>query len=118
MNPAYAELAAATNFSFLRGASHARDMVLTALLLGQAGLGIADRNTVAGVVRAHAALAELKQAGQAPPLKVREGSGPGEYRILDSPSAAPLMSDGKSVQQLFLGTPSWRLRRRPFSWRA
>ncbi len=33
MNAAYAELAAATNFSFLRGASHGRDMVLTALLL-------------------------------------------------------------------------------------
>ncbi len=99
MNPAYAELAAATNFSFLRGASHARDMVLTALLLGQAGLGVADRNTVAGVVRAHAALAELKQAGQAPPLKVREGSGPGEYRILDSPSAAPLV-DPAALQAL------------------
>ncbi len=99
MNAAYAELAAATNFSFLRGASHGRDMVLTALLLGQTGLGVADRNTVAGVVRAHAALAELKQAGQAPPLKVREGSGPGEYRILDSPSAAPLV-DPAALQAL------------------
>jgi len=87
----YAELAAATNFSFLRGASHARDMVLTSLLLGQSGLGVADRNTVAGVVRAHAALKEIKAAGQMPPIKVREGSGPGEYRILDQPSAAPLV---------------------------
>ncbi len=60
---------------------------------------MADRNTVAGVVRAHAALAELKQAGQAPPLKVREGSGPGEYRILDSPSAAPLV-DPAALQAL------------------
>ncbi|MFN7166167.1 MAG: hypothetical protein ACK4NV_03920, partial [Pannonibacter sp.] len=49
---AYAELAAATNFSFLQGASPAADLVLTSLLLGHTGLGIADRNTVAGVVRA------------------------------------------------------------------
>ena len=52
----YAELAAATNFSFLHGASHPSDMVAAALELGHAGIGIADRNTVAGVVRAHVAL--------------------------------------------------------------
>ncbi len=62
----YAELAAASNFSFLRGASHPRDLVLTALLLGHTGIGIADRNTLAGVVRAHAALRDLRQAGQTP----------------------------------------------------
>ena len=48
----YAELAAATNFSFLRGASHAHEMVARAMALGHAGIGIADRNTMAGVVRA------------------------------------------------------------------
>ena len=52
----FAELAASTNFSFLEGASHPSDMVATALALGHSGIGIADRNTVAGVVRAHAAL--------------------------------------------------------------
>ncbi|MFN4088560.1 MAG: error-prone DNA polymerase [Alphaproteobacteria bacterium] len=57
----YAELVAATNFSFLRGASPPQEMVTTALLLGHAGIGIADRNTVAGVVRAHAALRGLRQ---------------------------------------------------------
>ena len=45
---AYAELAAASNFSFLRGASKPQHLVLTALGLGLSGLGIADRNTVAG----------------------------------------------------------------------
>ena len=50
---AYAELAVTTNFSFLRGASHAQEFVERAEELGLAGLGIADRNTVAGVVRAH-----------------------------------------------------------------
>jgi error-prone DNA polymerase len=50
---AYAELAVTTNFSFLRGASKAEELVLQAKALGLVGLGIADRNSVAGVVRAH-----------------------------------------------------------------
>ena len=51
---AYAELAVTTNFSFLRGASKAEELVLRAKELGLVGIGIADRNSVAGVVRAHA----------------------------------------------------------------
>jgi error-prone DNA polymerase len=50
---AYAELAVTTNFSFLRGASTAEELVIRAKELGIVGLGIADRNSVAGVVRAH-----------------------------------------------------------------
>src|SRR5208282_6654234 len=42
-----------TNFSFLRGASHPEEMVARAAELGLVGIGIADRNTLAGVVRAH-----------------------------------------------------------------
>src|SRR5215468_7028469 len=49
----YAELAVTTNFSFLRGAAHPREMVATADALGLAAIGIADRNTFAGVVRAY-----------------------------------------------------------------
>jgi error-prone DNA polymerase len=49
---AYAELAVTTNFSFLRGASHPQEMVQTADELGLAAIGIADRNSFAGVVRA------------------------------------------------------------------
>jgi error-prone DNA polymerase len=63
--PFYAELAAATNYSFLRGASHPSDMVARALELGMSGIGIADRNTVAGVVRAHAALKEARAKAMA-----------------------------------------------------
>jgi error-prone DNA polymerase len=51
----YAELQAMSAFSFLRGASHAEELVATAAALGHAALGIADRNSVAGVVRAHGA---------------------------------------------------------------
>jgi len=49
----YAELAVTTNFSFLRGAAHPREMVARADELGIAAIGIADRNSFAGVVRAH-----------------------------------------------------------------
>ncbi len=55
----YAELAAVTNYSFLHGASHPSDMVAAAIELGHAGIGIADRNTVAGVVRAFVALRDV-----------------------------------------------------------
>ena len=70
---AYAELVAATNFSFLRGASNGQDMVLEALRLGHTGIGIADRNTVAGVVRAWSALKQIRKDGLPIPGKVREG---------------------------------------------
>ncbi|NWG25152.1 MAG: error-prone DNA polymerase [Pseudorhodoplanes sp.] len=49
----YAELAVTTNFSFLRGASHPQEMVAAARALGLAAIGIADRNSFAGVVRAY-----------------------------------------------------------------
>lgn len=52
---AYAEFGTTSNFSFLRGASHPEELVATAKELGFAAIGIADRNSVAGVVRAHAA---------------------------------------------------------------
>ncbi|OHV80758.1 error-prone DNA polymerase [Rhizobium sp. LCM 4573] len=51
--PAFFEIGARTNFSFLEGASKPEEMVVTASLLGLSGLGIADRNSVAGVVRAY-----------------------------------------------------------------
>src|SRR5580693_6462098 len=51
----YAELAVTTNFSFLRGASRPEELVACAKRLGLGGIGIADRNSVAGVVRAHMA---------------------------------------------------------------
>ena len=62
VEPRFAELAAATNFSFLRGASHPEEMVARAAELGLAGIGIADRNTLAGVVRAHVYARENRAA--------------------------------------------------------
>jgi len=49
----YAELQVTTNFSFLRGASHVEELFVQAKRLGLPALGIADRNTLAGIVRAH-----------------------------------------------------------------
>jgi len=48
----YHELQVTTHFSFLRGASGADELFAAAALLGLPALGIADRNSVAGVVRA------------------------------------------------------------------
>jgi error-prone DNA polymerase len=56
----YAELAVTTNFSFLRGASHPEEMVARAAELGLSGIGITDRNSLAGVVRAHVYARENK----------------------------------------------------------
>ncbi len=51
----YAELQVTSNFSFLRGASHPEEMVERAAELGYRALALTDRNTLAGVVRAHEA---------------------------------------------------------------
>ena len=57
--PRYAELQVTTNFSFLRGASHGEELVAQAHALGLAAIAVTDRNTLAGVVRAHLAAKEL-----------------------------------------------------------
>lgn len=51
----YSELQVTTNFSFLRGGSHPEEMVMQAAALGHTKIAITDRNSVAGVVRAHLA---------------------------------------------------------------
>jgi error-prone DNA polymerase len=51
----YAELHCKTNFSFLEGASHPDELVCRAAELGYRALAITDRNSLAGVVRAHGA---------------------------------------------------------------
>ena len=53
--PAYAELHCLSNYSFLRGASHAEELVEQAKKLGYAALAITDECSFAGVVRAHVA---------------------------------------------------------------
>jgi error-prone DNA polymerase len=67
----YVELAVTTNFSFLHGASHPHEYAAAAKLCGHPAIGIADRNTLAGVVRAYDALNQLaEETGRAPKLLV------------------------------------------------
>jgi len=54
-NMDYAELQVTSNFTFLRGGSHPEELVEQAAELGYKAVAIADRNTLAGIVRAHVA---------------------------------------------------------------
>jgi error-prone DNA polymerase len=71
--PGYAELHCVSNFSFLRGASHAEELVARAVALNYAALAITDECSLAGIVRAHV---EAKEAG----LKLLVGS---EFTTVD-----------------------------------
>jgi error-prone DNA polymerase len=70
----FAEAVAATNFSFLMGASHPAEMVEQAIKLGMDGIGIADTNSVAGVVRAHSAWKAAQKEGRAGHFKLIVGA--------------------------------------------
>ena len=58
--PDYAELQITSNFRFLRRASHAYELITTAAGLGYRAVAITDRNTLAGIVRAHVAAKDAK----------------------------------------------------------
>ena len=73
--PPYCELHCLSNFTFLRGASHAEELVARAKALGYSALAITDECSAAGVVRAHQA---AKQHG----LKLIVGT---EIQIEDGP---------------------------------
>jgi DNA-directed DNA polymerase III PolC len=65
----YVEFAVASNFSFLRGASDPEELMVQAAHVGHAAMGLCDRNSVAGVVRAH-----LLKREQALPLGYHPGT--------------------------------------------
>jgi DNA-directed DNA polymerase III PolC len=64
---AFAELCVTTNFTFLTGGSHPEEYVRHAARLGLPALAIADRNSVAGIVRAHLETREIAREGGRPP---------------------------------------------------
>src|SRR5215213_8635529 len=66
----YAELDVTTNFSFLRGASHPDELVFRAAELGYRAIAVTDRNSLAGVVRAHDATRQVIEQGGVPPRLV------------------------------------------------
>ena len=93
----YAELHLKTNFSFLEGASHPDELVHRAAELGYAALAVTDRNSLAGVVRAHTAAKQMQ-------LKLLVGA---EITPLDAPPVVLLATDraayGRLVRLITLG---------------
>jgi error-prone DNA polymerase len=88
--PAYAELQATTNFSFLRGGSHPHELVAEAKAQGLSALAVTDRNTLAGIVRAHTT---AKQVG----LKLIVGA---RLDLTDAPSLICLPTDRETYGRL------------------
>ena len=88
--PDYAELHCLSNFSFLRGASHAEELVSRAADLGYAALAVTDECSLAGIVRAHVA---AKKHG----LKLIVGS---EIRLEDGLKLVLLAPDRKAYGAL------------------
>ena len=88
----YVELGVTTPFSFLRGASDAIELVLRSVELGFDAIGIADRNTLAGVVRMHSA---CQGAGLKPLIGCRLDLSPSRERERETSLLAyPIDRDG------------------------
>nr|WP_309660899.1 error-prone DNA polymerase [Sphingomonas sp.] len=86
----FVELGVTSPFSFLRGASDAIELVLAALGHGMDAIGIADRNTLAGVVRLHSA---AKEAGLRPLIGCR-------LDLVDAPSLLAYPQDRAAYGRL------------------
>ena len=86
----YADLHVTSNYSFLIGAAHPAELVETAAALGQAAIAITDRNSLAGVVRAHVA---AKQVG----IQLVVGA---RLDFLDHPSLLCLPTDRAAYGRL------------------
>src|SRR6056297_2101851 len=70
----FAELSATSNFTFLTGAAHPEEYIERAAALGLAGVAVADENSVAGIVRAHARARDIaRQVRERQALEAREG---------------------------------------------
>src|SRR3954469_24442814 len=86
----YAELHCRTNFTFLEGASHPHELVERAAELGYTALAVTDRESVAGVVRAHVAAKETR-------LKLLVGT---EVRPIDGPPLLLWVTNRKGYGRL------------------
>ena len=86
----YAEIYAKSNFSFLEGASHPEELVCRAAELGYGAIGVTDRNSLAGVVRAYMA---AKDTG----IKLLVGA---EIVLDDAASAVLLPTDRAAYGRL------------------
>jgi len=90
---AFAELSITSNFTFLTGGSHPQEHALRAIELGLPAFAIADRNSVAGLVRAQHELKEAARDGTAVP------------RLL--PAARLVLADGLEITALARNRAGW-----------
>ena len=88
--PAYAELHCISNFTFLRGASHAQELIERAKRSGYSALALTDECSVAGIVKAH-------QAAKAHGIKLIVGA---EFRLVDGPHFILLARDKEGYGNL------------------
>lgn len=86
----YTELQVTSNFTFLRGASHPEELVAQAAALGHKAIAITDRNTLAGIVRAHS---EAKKQH----IRLIPGA---RLDLLDGPSLIALPMDTSAYGRL------------------
>jgi error-prone DNA polymerase len=86
----YSELQITTNFSFLRGASHPEELVAEAAEYGYHQIAITDRNSLAGIVRAHSA---AKKKG----MRIIPGC---RLDLMDGPSLLVYPTNGNAYSQL------------------
>ncbi|WP_225028619.1 error-prone DNA polymerase [Xinfangfangia pollutisoli] len=82
----YAELCVTSNFTFLTGASHPEELVVRAAELGLNAIAITDRNSIAGVVRAWRALANLREKADQPlPIRSQHRIDPSSRQAFGQP---------------------------------
>lgn len=94
----YAELCTTSNFTFLEGASHPEELLTRAAAFGLEAIAITDRNTLAGVVRAYAALKELKREAE-DAIKIRS------QKRIDSSSRQDRGSDDPIERPVYTSLP-------------
>jgi DNA-directed DNA polymerase III PolC len=94
----FAELSAISNFTFLTGAAHPEEYVERAAARGRAGVAIADENSVAGIVRAHARAREIaRQVRARQALEARHG-------LIGPPAPQPVPPDWACTPRLIPAT--------------
>jgi DNA-directed DNA polymerase III PolC len=90
----FTELCAISNFTFLTGAAHPEEYIERAAALGLAGVAIADVNSVAGIVRAHARAREIaRQVRERQAWEARQGG-------IGPPAPRPTVPDWANTPRL------------------
>ncbi|HLF30081.1 MAG TPA: error-prone DNA polymerase [Xanthomonadales bacterium] len=93
--PEYAELVCISNFTFLAGASHPRELVARAAELGYLAIALTDECSLAGVVRAYEEQQRCEQSGR--PIQLIPGS---SFRLENGSRLVLLPQDQMGYTQL------------------